>query len=373
MEPDEDRPGGPMRTESPLRPLRRPDLLDLQPFAASTPPAGAIRMNANEVALGPLPGAVEAARRAAQVAHRYPDNHASTLLEALSARTGLEPGQITVGPGSINVCLQAAQAVCGPGDEIVYPWPSFEAYPLLSRIVGATPVPVALDAEARPDLAGIEAAITQRTRMIFLCSPNNPTGPALEDGAVRDLIGRLARDIVVVLDEAYVEFVRRSSALNGLQVLHDLIGAQDNVLVLRTFSKAYGLAGLRIGYGCGATELIDSLRCVALPYAVNTVAQQMAIASLQATEELERRCVAVIEERGRMQSELGALGYRTPSSDANFLWLDLPDSAVAFAEHCAGHHILVRALDDHGVRVTLGIPDENDALLAAARDFGPRR
>lgn len=351
------------------RSLRRPDLADLQPFPASTPPPDAVRLNANELAFPPFPAALEAIAAAAPTANRYPDNHASQLIGALSRRLELAPTHITAAPGSVTLCLQAAQATCGPGDQIVFPWPSFEAYPLIARIVGADPRPVDLDPQLRPDLDAMAAAVDKHTRLVFLCTPNNPTGPVLGADAVEAFLDRIPSDVLVVIDEAYIEFVRDPTALDGLELLRTRVDELHNVAILRTFSKAYGLAGLRVGYAAAPPDVISLLSCVSLPYAVNAVAQRAALASLEDRDELQRRCERVAGQRRRVVNRLRSLGLTCPDTEANFVWVHLPQDADALAQHCAQHGVLVRSIRGHGVRITIGRPEDDDRAVRCAESY----
>ena len=299
---------------------------------------------------------------AAQQANRYPDMGSTALLNALAARLGVDEQRLAVGCGSVSLCTQLVQATCCDGDEVVFAWRSFEAYPILVRVVGAVPVQVPLTAEFGHDLDAMLAAVTPRTRAIFVCSPNNPTGTVVRRTELERFLDAVPDDVLVVLDEAYIEFVRDPDVADGLQVA----AQHANVVVLRTFSKAYGLAGIRVGYCYADPEVIAAVRKVAVPFAVSSIAHAAAIASLDAADELLARCDGVAMERVRVRDALLGGGFSVPETQANFVWLPLGPDAASFAEKCAEAGVLVRAFAGDGVRVTIGTAAENEAFLAAA-------
>ncbi|GAB3555453.1 histidinol-phosphate aminotransferase [Actinopolyspora lacussalsi] len=343
----------------------RSDLEKLPAYVAGRTVPGSVKLASNEVSAGPLPSVVEAITRAAHDVHRYPDMAATELVETLADRLVVTTDRIAVGCGSVALCQQIVQATCEPGDEVVFPWRSFEAYPILARVAGAEEVRVPLTPEHELDLAGLLAAITPATRVVFVCTPNNPTGTSLRREDLEDFLRRVPPEVVVVLDEAYREFVTDPAAPDGVELTRQ----RDNVVSLRTFSKAYGLAGLRVGYAVGAPEIITALRKVYIPFSVSAVAQRAAVASLSATAELERRCAEIATERTRVREALLELGYEVSASQANFVWLPLGERSAAFDAHCAENRVVVRAFAGDGVRITIGAPEENDALLKAAASF----
>ncbi|MGJ7908945.1 histidinol-phosphate transaminase [Actinopolyspora sp. H202] len=343
----------------------RSDLEKLPAYVAGRTVPGSVKLASNEVSAGPLPSVVDAITRAAHEVHRYPDMAATELVATLAERLEVTTDRIAVGCGSVALCQQIVQATCEPGDEVVFPWRSFEAYPILTRVAGAEEVRVPLTPEHELDLEGLLNAITPATRVVFVCTPNNPTGTSLRREALEAFLRRVPPEVVVVLDEAYREFVTDPEAPDGVELTRQW----DNVVSLRTFSKAYGLAGLRVGYAVGTPEIITALRKVYIPFSVNAVAQQAAVASLSATTELERRCAEIATERTRVREALLELGYEVPPSQANFVWLPLGERSTAFDEHCAEHRVVVRAFAGDGVRITIGAPEENDALLKAATSF----
>lgn len=326
---------------------------------------GAIKLASNESSDGPLPSVVEAISRVAGTVNRYPDAGASALVEALAGFTGSTPTRIAVGCGSVTLCQQLMQATCDSDGEVLFAWRSFEAYPLLTRVVGAKPVMVPLTSGHVHDLDAMLAAITPNTRLIMVCNPNNPTGTAVREPELRRFLDAVPADTLVVLDEAYREYVDDPQVPDGLR----LAEGRDNVAVLRTFSKAYGLAGLRLGYCVAPEPVAEALRKVTVPFSVNSVVQEAGIASIAAREELFARCALVRDERTRVTAELRSLGFEIPDSQANFVWLPLGERTTAFNEHCLDQKIIVRAFAGDGARVTIGHRGENDAFLSAARSF----
>ena len=343
----------------------RADLDELPAYVAGRSVAGAIKLASNEVSAGPLPGVREAVERAAAEVHRYPDMGVAELVEALSERLDVPAEQVAVGCGSVALCQQLVQAMCTPEHEVVYPWRSFEAYPILSRVAGATGVPVPLTSGHAVDLDALLAAVTPATRVLFACTPNNPTGTVLRRAELEDFLARVPSHVLVVLDEAYREFVTDPDAPDGVE----LVQRHPNVVSVRTFSKAYGLAGLRVGYAVAPVRVAEALRKVCIPFSVNALGQAAALASLEALEELRERCARVVAERERVHRELTAAGYEVPDSQANFVWLPLGERSQAFAEHCLDGGVVVRAYAPDGVRVTVGDERENDVFLQAARSF----
>lgn len=343
----------------------RPDLDQLPAYVAGRTVPGAIKLASNEVSAGPLPGVDEVIAQAAADVHRYPDMGAGRLTEALSARLDVAPERIAVGCGSVALCQQLVQITCTEQDEVVYPWRSFEAYPIVTHVHGARQVPVPLTTGHALDLDALAAAITPATRLVFVCSPNNPTGTALRRAELERFLAGVREDVLVVLDEAYFEFVTDADVPDGVELTRRF----PNLLVLRTFSKAYGLAGLRVGYAVGPAHVTEALRKVCIPFSINAVGQAAALASLEAQKELQARCTAIATERVRVRDELLSLGYDVPETQANFVWLALGERTQEFNEHCMGEKVVVRAFTGDGVRITIGDTAENDALLAAARSF----
>ena len=322
----------------------------------------AIKLASNEVPYGPLPGVVEAITEAASGVHRYPDMGVVALRAALAERYEVAPERIATGCGSVALCEHLARATSLPGDEILYSWRSFEAYPIIAATTGASSVRVPNDAGHGHDLAAMAAAVTDRTRMILVCNPNNPTGTSSRRADLDRFLDAVPDDVLVVLDEAYREFVTDPEVPDGLRVYAD----RPNVVVLRTLSKAWGLAGLRVGFLVAQPEVAAAVRKVVTPFSTSAVAQAAALAALAQHEEVERRCALVVAERDRLTEATRKLGVDVPDSQANFVWLPLGDRSAEFGAACESRGVIVRPFPGDGVRVTVGTPAENDAFLAAA-------
>jgi histidinol-phosphate aminotransferase len=320
------------------------------------------KISSNENPYPPLPGVLEAAVAAAAEMNRYPDMFSVELIDAIASRFGVPASDVAVGTGSVGVLGQVLQVTAQEGDEVVYAWRSFEAYPIVVAISGATAVPVPLTVDAAHDLPAMANAITGRTRLVLLCSPNNPTGPVLRHADVEAFLEQVPADVLVAVDEAYVEFVRDAEAADGLA----LYRRWPNVCVLRTFSKAYGLAGLRVGFGIAAAPVAEALRKTAVPFGVSGVAQRAAVASLRNEEALMERVDALIKERSRVWEALRDQGWDVPVTEANFVWLPLGAATVDFAAACAEAGISVRAFPGEGVRATVAEPEASDRLLKVA-------
>lgn len=341
----------------------RADLAALPAYVPGQTVPGAIKLASNEVPRGPLPSVAEAIAAASADINRYPDIGAWSLVNRLARRFDVPQSRIAVGCGSVSLCQQFVQALCAPGDEVVFGWRSFEAYPIVTQVAGATPVRVPLTPSHEHDLDAMLAAITPKTRLVFVCNPNNPTGTGVRREELAAFLDSVPPNVLVVLDEAYREFVTDPELPDGMEFAR----TRRNVAVLRTFSKAYGLAGLRVGYAVAAEEVIEAVRKVYVAFSVNMLAQTAAIASLDAEDELLARCADIVRERERVYGALRELGYEIPETQANFVWLPLGDRTGAFAEHALDHKVVVRPFAGEGVRVTIGTPEENDVFLEAAR------
>ncbi|MDG4791372.1 histidinol-phosphate transaminase [Micromonospora sp. WMMD1102] len=365
-------PGAERRPGTPR--LTRADLDALPNYVPGRSPADlarelglpeAIKLASNEVPYGPLPGVVEAVAEAVAGVHRYPDMGVLALRAALAERHGVHPDRIATGCGSVALAEHLVRATCLPGDEVVYSWRSFEAYPIIAATSGATSVRVPNDAGHGHDLAAMAAAVTDRTRLILVCNPNNPTGTSLRRAELDRFLAAVPDDVLVVLDEAYREFVTDPEVPDGLAVYGD----RPNVVVLRTFSKAWGLAGLRIGFLVGSPEVAATVRKVVTPFSTSLAAQAAALAALDQADEVRRRCALVVAERERVTEALRKrlpAGANVPESQSNFVWLPLGDQSVPFGQACEARGIIVRPFAGEGVRVTIGTPAENDAFLAVA-------
>ncbi|MFT3716317.1 MAG: histidinol-phosphate transaminase [Gordonia sp. (in: high G+C Gram-positive bacteria)] len=345
----------------------RPDLDSLPAYVPGKTFPGALKLASNEVTDPPLPAVLDAITAAGAGVNRYPDNGMVELTEELAKTVGVTPEEVQVGCGSVILCQNLIAVTCEPGDEVLFGWRSFETYPLATRVVGATPVQVPLTGDAVFDLPAMTAAITDRTRLIFVCNPNNPTGTVVEAAALRAFLESVPPDVVVALDEAYFEYMRldEAHAYDAIELRKEFA----NLVVLRTFSKAYGLAGLRVGYAIADPQVITALGKVHVPFSVSSVAQAAAVASLHAQDQLLARTDAVVAERVRVTAALRAAGYTVPDSQANFVWLELGDDALPFAQAATEAGIIVRPFAGDGVRVTVTNPSEDDVFLAFAGSF----
>jgi histidinol-phosphate aminotransferase len=347
----------------------RETLATLPAYVAGRAVPGAIKLASNETPYPPLPHVVARITEAAANVNRYPDSNSTTLVAALAEKYGVPAERVAVGCGSVSLCTQLVLTVADAGDEILYAWRSFEAYPILTAVSGASSVLVPLR-EYVHDLEEMATAISGKTRLVFICNPNNPTGTVVHRDELLTFLRRVPPDVVVVLDEAYREFVRDPDVADGLTLLDEF----PNLVVLRTFSKAYGLAGLRVGYAVtGDARVATALRQVQVPFAVTTVAQQAALASLepQAEKQLLARVDELVLERSRVRGELLTMGYDVPPSEANFVWLPQGEDTVAWAAGCEQRKVIVRPFVGHGARVTVSTADENDRFLDAARALAP--
>jgi histidinol-phosphate aminotransferase len=332
-----------------------------------SPEGRSFKLSSNESPEGPLPSVLDAIAAAARNVNRYPDNNATALTEAIAAFCGVSADHVAVGCGSVGMTQMLLEAVAEPGTEVVYAWRSFEAYPLLVSLSGATGVQVPLKDETH-DLPAMADAITERTRLVFLCNPNNPTGTVVPRAEIEAFLDRVPEDCLVVLDEAYREYVRDDAVPDGLT----MYGDRPNLAVLRTFSKAYGLAGLRIGYLVAHPIVAGAIRKTFLPFSVNSVAQAAGIASLEATDELLERVERTVKERDRVRGTLLADGWTVPPTEANFVWLRLGERTMEFSAACDAQGVSVRPFEGEGARVSIGSPEENDAFLAVAKAFPHR-
>ncbi|MGM7646277.1 histidinol-phosphate transaminase [Nocardia sp. JW2] len=340
----------------------RHDLATIPAYVPGRTHPDAVKLASNETTFGPLPSAAKAIAAAAEQANRYPDNQVTELRAALAEFLGMSVANVAVGCGSVALCQELVQITCdATTDEVVFAWRSFEAYPIVTQVGNATSVPVPLTADHRHDLDAMADAITERTKLIFVCNPNNPTGTAHPRAELERFLDRVPPHVLVVLDEAYFEYLRLPET-DGIEICR----TRPNVVVLRTFSKAYGLAGLRVGYAVGDPEVITALLKVHIPFSVNRVAQAAAIASLEAYGELLDRTDVLITQRAQVRDALLAAGYEVPPSEANFVWLPLGARSLEFAEASAAAGVLVRPFAGDGVRVTIGDPHENERFLAFA-------
>jgi histidinol-phosphate aminotransferase len=326
------------------------------------------KLSSNENPHPPLPEVLAAVEAAAAQMNRYPEMGNTALYEALSVRLGVPVERLAAATGSVALLYHLVQAFCEPGDEVVFAWRSFEAYPIATAVCGAVPVQVPVTADGRHDLAAMASAVTDRTKVLLVCTPNNPTGPAVTRDEVERLLARVPPHVVVVIDEAYREFVRGEARFDALEVAE----ARPNVVVMRTFAKAYGLAGLRVGYLVATETVAAAVRACALPFGVSGVAQAAAVASLGVEDRLLEQVETVVAERERVVAALAGQGWHLPETQANFVWLPLGQDTPRFAASAEAAGIMVRPYGTDGVRVTIGEPAANDVLLAVTESFEPR-
>ncbi len=323
------------------------------------------KLSSNENPYPPLPGVVEAAHRAVDTMNRYPDMGNALLYGGLADRLGVPAEDLAVATGSVALIYQLLTAYCDPGDEVVHAWRSFEAYPIAITSAGAVSVRVPVTADGRHDLDAMVAAVTDRTRVLMVCTPNNPTGPSVSQHELDAVLAQVPEHVLVVVDEAYLEFVRMDDAVNGLMTYR----GRSNVVLLRTFSKAYGLAGLRVGYAVAPAPVAAALRAVSLPFGVSTVAQVAAVASLDAEQALLERVDALVAERDRVVAGLREVGWEVPAPQGNFVWLDLGQRTGDFAAATEEAGIVVRPFAGEGCRVSIGEDEANTRLVEVAAGF----
>jgi histidinol-phosphate aminotransferase len=358
----------------------RPVVGRLPKYAAGKPPATipgleSFKLSSNENPLGPVPAVLDAIRNQTDV-HRYPDTLCTELRQVLGTFLSVPADDIVTGAGSLGALNQILDAFAGQNedgahDQVVYSWRSFEAYPICVGLAGAESVQVPNKADGTHDLPALSAAVGPRTKVVLLCTPNNPTGPVLTTAETEEFINSVPSDVVVVIDEAYQEFVRAADAVDGVEMYRKY----PNVIVLRTFSKAHGLAGLRVGYSVSNPELTQYLRLAATPFAVSGVAEQAAIASLQHYDQVVERVQSIVDERDRVTAGLAALGWNVPDAQGNFVWLDLGDDSPEFAALAGDHALSVRAFGNEGVRVSIGEVEANTRFLEICASYtkAPRR
>ncbi|MCC9197244.1 histidinol-phosphate transaminase [Arthrobacter sp. zg-Y820] len=348
-------------------------------YTAGKPPAvidglESYKLSSNENPFPPLPVVLEAISGRQDI-NRYPDPLSTALRTELASFLDVPADDIVTGGGSLGALNQllasfAGQDENGVQDQVIYPWRSFEAYPISVGLSGAESVQVPLREDGTHDLEAMAAAVTPRTRVVLLCTPNNPTGPALTARQVEDFLSKVPSDVIVVIDEAYEDFVRDPEAVNGI----DMYRRHPNVVVLRTFSKGAGLAGLRVGYSVSHPPITQYLRVAAVPFAVSQLAETAAVTSLRHHGELVERIQELVKERARVVNGLRALGWRIPDAQGNFVWLALGDNTPEFAALAEQRAIAVRAFGTEGVRVTVGEEEANTRFLDLCATYtkGPR-
>jgi histidinol-phosphate aminotransferase len=324
-----------------------------------------VKLASNETPFAPHPQVLEAVESGLRNLHRYPDPAKSALRRRLSERTGVPAGRIAIGNGSCELLLAAADAMLEPGTEIVYAWPSFSIYPHMSAMSGARAVTVPLGDAGEHDLQAMAREVTVATRIVIVCNPNNPSATALTPDVIDAFVAELPRHVAVFLDEAYIEF----SALQDPDDSLDLLERHPNLVILRTFSKVYGLCGLRVGYSLGDERFRNAVDQVRQPFSVNALAQLAATEALNHMDEIERRIEQTVIERVYVESELAERGLDTTDSQANFSWVSVGDREEdEIVNGLAERGVIVRAgkaLGEEGrFRVTYGTRAENERFLA---------
>jgi histidinol-phosphate aminotransferase len=368
----------PENTAGEIRP--RPVIDRLPRYAAGKPPLAvegltSYKLSSNENPLPPLPAVLRVIAEQTDF-NRYPDPLSSRLRLALSEFLSVPAEDIVTGAGSLGALNQLLAAFAGQNedgkpDEVIYAWRSFEAYPICVGLSGAESVRIPVTQDGRHDLAAMASAVTARTRVILLCTPNNPTGPNLGAEETERFINAVPSDVIVVIDEAYQEFVRADGAVDGIEMYRKY----PNVVVLRTFSKAHGLAGLRVGYSISQPDLTQHLRVAATPFAVSQIAEKAAVTSLQNFDQVVERVQSLVDERDRVTAGLTELGWFVPEAQGNFVWLNLGGNSSDFAQLAGEKGLSVRAFGDEGVRVSIGETEANTRFLELCANYTkpPRR
>jgi histidinol-phosphate aminotransferase len=325
-----------------------------------------VKLASNETPFAPHPQVLEAVEAQLRTLNRYPDPAKATLRRRLSERTGVSPERIAIGNGSCELLLAGAEAMLEPGAEVVYAWPSFSIYPHLAAMTGGRAIEVPLNQAQEHDLDAMVSEVTVATRMVIVCNPNNPTATALPQAAIDDFLSAIPRHMAVLLDEAYIEFCATQDPDDSLVLLKK----HPNLVLLRTFSKVYGLCGLRVGYALGSEEFRLAVDRVRQPFSVNALALAAATEALNHQDEVERRVEQTVVERVHVESELEERGFETTDSQANFSWVSLGErDEDEIVDGLAKLGVIVRAgraLGQEGwLRVTYGTRHENDRFLAA--------
>jgi histidinol-phosphate aminotransferase len=322
-----------------------------------------IKLASNENPLGPSPMAVEAIKCYLDKLNRYPDGSGHDLINKISENLKVKPNNIVLGNGSDEIIGMLTRALLKQGDEVVLPWPSFLMYDIMVRSVGAVPVYVTLKSLAI-DLDTIQSRITQRTRMVFLCNPNNPTGTVFSQKDFESFLENIP-DVIVVVDEAYIEFVQDKYCARGV----DFLETGKGVVTLRTFSKAYGLAGIRVGFGVMSEEIAGVLNRIRPPFNVNSLAQVGAMAALEDEVFLNKTLKLVHEGLDFLYDSLEKLGIKYFPTQANFFLIDVKKNADEVFESMLREGVIVRSMTSYGypeyIRINVGLPEENVRFIKA--------
>jgi len=355
-------------TSSPDRPRAREVIESLDPytraFTLEQPPL--YRSSSNESPWGPSDLVITAVTEAISQGNRYPTLHADDLIDALAEHTAVTAQQIAVGDGSLSLLTYILLAYTYPGDEIIYSWRSYEAYPITIAAAGGVARPIANTHDGHHNLDHMAAAVSDHTSAIIICSPNNPTGAAATHTEVVRFLNMVPSHVVVVIDEAYGDFApQRADPIRSSELLE----RYSNVVTLHTFSKSYGLAGFRVGYMLSAAALAENVRAIQPPFPVSRPAIAAAIAALGDQESRHHAIEAVITQRHAVAAMITAAGLTVIESQANFIWLPLADRSDAFARACSQARIAVRCFSGEGVRISLGEPGLPDALHQVLKTY----
>jgi len=356
--------------------LAKPHIRNLEPYEGGKPIEelerelgiqGSIKLASNECPQPPSERVLRALRDALAGIHRYPDGSSYYLRQRLADHLGTGTESLFLGAGSDEILEVLVKCFLGPGDEAVFPWPSFAMYPIVTQGMGATSVRVPLDAELRVDVKALIRAITERTRLLFLSNPNNPTGTSIGAAELDELLHGVPERVILVNDEAYLDYVRREDFPDALTLLEE----RRTLITLRTFSKVYGLAGLRLGYAMGDPELVGLLERARHPFNVNLLAQVAGCAALEDPEhvaQIRRMTHAGLEQLERAFDEIG-LPYAR--SDANFVLVEVGPHAEEIHAQLLRAGVITRRMGSFGLnahlRITVGLPEENKRMLEALR------
>lgn len=344
----------------------RPEIVAVPAYKQGRPaPADGFKLSSNENPYPPLPSVVEAVAATLGDLNRYPNAGGADLRQRLADRHGVALEQVHLGSGSVALLAQFISAAAGAGDEVVYAWRSFEAYPGLVTVAGATSVQVPNRSDGGHDLPAMAAAVTERTRVMIVCTPNNPTGPSVTAAEFDAFMAQVPRELLVLLDEAYYEFVTDDQSVDGIP----LLSRYPNLVVLRTFSKAYGLAALRIGYAVGPAAVLDAARSAAIPLSVTDAARVGALASIEAEDELMERVARIAMRRDKLRDALLEQGWNVPVSNANFIWLPTGEQTAAANDAFFDAGLTVRAFAPEGIRISIGEQESVEKLLQVSADI----
>ncbi len=355
-----------MTDEDALGVRLRPEIVAVPAYKQGRPaPADGFKLSSNENPYPPLPSVVEAMAATLAEINRYPNAAGADLRGRLAERHGVDVEQVHLGNGSVALLSQLITAAAGPGDEVVYSWRSFEAYPGLVTVAGATSVQVPNRADGGHDLPAMAAAVTDRTRAVIVCTPNNPTGPIVTAAEFEAFMAAVPRDLLVLLDEAYYEFITDDDSVDGIP----LLPRYPNLVVLRTFSKAYGLAGLRIGYVVGPAAVLNAARSAAVPLSVTDASRVAALASIEREDELMERVARIAMRRDKLREALVEQGWNVPVSNANFIWLPTGEQTAAANDAFFDAGLTVRAFPPEGIRISIGEQESVEKLLEVAADI----